>query len=107
MGYPHGADHLPCRDQPQPSAAARVRRFRGAKRGANVGRRQATPGDNGPWFVQLDGPSGHTQQRAATWRMRLKGGKSAIRLYHPSVGDYVHFAWPGEPRKRTGWPATL
>jgi|SRR6516162_1879347 len=32
---------------------------RGAKRGANVGRCQATSGDNPPWFVQLDGPSGH------------------------------------------------
>jgi len=53
-------------------AAAGVRRFRGAKRGANAGRRQATPGDSQPWLVQLDGPSGHTQQREATWRMRLK-----------------------------------
>jgi hypothetical protein len=32
-------------------AAAGVRRFRGAKRGANVGRHQATSGDNQPWFV--------------------------------------------------------
>jgi hypothetical protein len=53
-------------------AAARVRRFRGAKWGANAGRRQATPGDSQPWFVQLDGPSGHVQQYAATLRMRLK-----------------------------------
>jgi hypothetical protein len=59
--------------------AARVRRFRGAKRGANVGRCQATSGDKGPWFVQLDGPSGHTQHRAATLRMRLKSGRSAVQ----------------------------
>ena len=45
---------------------------KGAKRGANVGSYQATSGDNQPWFVQLDGPSGHLQQRAATGRMRLK-----------------------------------
>jgi hypothetical protein len=44
----------------------------GANWGANAGRRQATPGDSQPWLVQLAGPSGHTQQRAATWRMRLK-----------------------------------
>jgi hypothetical protein len=46
----------------------RIRRFRGA----NVGRSQATSGDNQPWFVQLDAPSGHTQPHAATGRMRLK-----------------------------------
>ena len=61
------------------SAAARVCRFRGAKRGANADSRQATSGDSQPWFVQLDGPSGHTQQRAATKRMRLKSGRSAVR----------------------------
>jgi len=38
----------------------------------NAGRRQATSGDNQPWFVQLDRSSGHTQQRPATLRMRLK-----------------------------------
>jgi hypothetical protein len=52
---------------------------RGAKRGANAGRRQATPGDSQPWLVQLDGPSGHTQQRPATGRMRLKSGRPAVR----------------------------
>ena len=45
-----------------------------APRGANAGGRQATSGDNQPWFVQLGGSSGHVQPRAATWRMRLKSG---------------------------------
>jgi hypothetical protein len=51
----------------------------GAKRGANVGRCQATSGDNQPWFPQLDGPSSHTQPHAATERMRLKSGRPAVR----------------------------
>ena len=51
---------------------AALTRFRGAKRGANVGRRQATSGDNQPQLLQLDRPLGHTQPRAATRRMRLK-----------------------------------
>jgi hypothetical protein len=59
-------------------AGAGVRRCRGAKRGANAGRRQATPGDGQPWFVQLDGPSGHVQPRAATGRMRLKSHMSPM-----------------------------
>jgi hypothetical protein len=63
---------------PRASAAAR-RRFRGAKRGANARRHQATPGDNQPWFPQLDRASGHTQPHAATRRMRLKSGRSAVR----------------------------
>ena len=54
---------------------AALTRFRGAKRGANVGRRQAAPGDNEPRFPQLDRPSGHSQPRAATTRMRLKIGR--------------------------------
>ena len=35
---------------------AMLARFRGAKRGANAGRRQATSGDNQPWFAQLASP---------------------------------------------------
>jgi hypothetical protein len=51
----------------------------GAKRGASTGRRQATPGDSQRRFPQLDHLSDHTQPRAATSRMRLKSGRSAVR----------------------------
>jgi hypothetical protein len=74
MGYLQGTDHLSYRDQPQRPGAACACPFRGAKRGANVGRRQATSGDTQPWLVQLDGSSGHVQRRAAMERMRLKSG---------------------------------
>jgi SIR2-like domain len=56
-------------------------RFWGAKRGANVGRRQAISGDNEPWFVQLDAPPGHTQPRAPPRRMRLTSEKPQVRLH--------------------------
>ena len=79
MGYPHGADRLPCRDQPRRPGRRPRPPIRGAKRGANVGSRQATSGDNQPWLVQLDGPSGHAQQHEATERMRLKSGRPAVR----------------------------
>jgi len=52
---------------------------KGSQTGANVSRRQATSGDNQPRLVQLDGPSGHTQDCPATLRMRLKSGRSAVR----------------------------
>jgi hypothetical protein len=78
MGCLRGADHPPRAAIGRATAAAARVSIRGAKRGANAGRRQATPGDNQPWLVQLDGPSGHTQQRPATLRMRLKSGRSAV-----------------------------
>jgi hypothetical protein len=51
----------------------------GAKRGASTGRRQATPGDSQRRVPQLDRLSDHAQPRAATARMRLKSGRSAVR----------------------------
>jgi hypothetical protein len=51
---------------------AHLDRFRGAKRRANVGRRQATSGGNELRFPQVDRLLGHTQPHAATARMRLK-----------------------------------
>ena len=87
MGYPHGTAPItrPAAINRNASAAARVCRFRGAKRDANVGRRQATSPDNQRWFVQLTGPSGHTQPRAPTRRMRLKNGRSAVLLPWSSI----------------------
>jgi len=51
--------------------------IRGAKRGANASRHQATLGDSRPWFAQLDPPSGLIQPCGATRRMRLKRRRSA------------------------------
>jgi hypothetical protein len=51
----------------------------GSQTGSQVGRRRATPGDDEPWFSQLDHLSGPGQPRAATGRMRLKSGRSAVR----------------------------
>ena len=81
-----GGRCLPCgRCVPPAPRALAVLRGWGAKRGANVGRRQATPGDNQPWFPQLDCPSGLIQPRAATWRMRLKIGRLAVGGQSPPV----------------------
>jgi len=79
MGCLHGADHPARAAIGRATAAAARVSIRGAKRGANAGRRQATPGDNQPWLVQLVCPSGHVQQRAATRRMRPKSGRPAVR----------------------------
>ena len=48
VGYLQGPITCPAVINRSAPAAAGVRRFRGAKRGANVGRRQATSGDNRP-----------------------------------------------------------
>jgi hypothetical protein len=87
MGYLRGADHLLCRDQ-APAAATAPPSIRGAKRGANLGRRQATPGDNQPQFPQLDRPSGLVQPHAATRRMRLK---AEARVGRPGVGVWTGY----------------
>ena len=75
-------------------AAAAVCQFGEPNRGANVGSCQATLGDNQPWLVQLDGPSGHAQPRAATLRVRLKSSPATragrgTALEYGDITDYA------------------
>jgi len=61
-------------------AAARVRRFQGAKRGTNLGRRQATPGDSQPWLVQLNISNswGRAEPRLLAWGSACGFSRGAV-----------------------------
>ena len=59
---------------------AKLTRFRGAKRGANVGRHWATPGHVQPLSVQLNATSGHTRQRRATCGECLLSSRPQVRI---------------------------
>jgi len=72
------AGHLSRRDYPQHPG----RRSRPPVAGSQTSQRRQASGHirrHQPWLVQLDGPSGHTLQRAGTLRTRLKSGRSAVR----------------------------
>jgi len=51
----------------------------GSQRGANAGRRQATPGDVPRRWCRSGGSSGDSQRRPATVKFHLKSGRSAVR----------------------------
>ena len=66
----------------------RYYRVRGAKRGANEGRRRATQGDPKRRSMQLDGTSGDSQRPSATVRLRLTSEGSQVRtLLRPQFSN--------------------
>jgi hypothetical protein len=68
---------------------ALLRRFRGAKRGANDRRHRATPGRIQPLSLQPNGTSAHTGRRQAVSRKFLLSSRSRVRV---AVGaSTVHF----------------
>jgi hypothetical protein len=59
-------------------------RFKGAKRGANEDRYEATPRDSARRSVQLVGILGINQLHLATLKLRLVSGRSAVRIRSPA-----------------------
>jgi hypothetical protein len=74
---------------------APLRRFLGAKLGANDHRRQATTGHIQPLSLQRNGTSGHIWHRTATFRKCLLSSRSRVRV---AVGAQVRGLQP----RRTG-----
>ena len=80
--------------RPQPGRSARVTRFRRVRTlalltkslGANDHRHRATSGHVRPLSRQLDGTSGHTQDRPGTLRKCLLSSRSRVRV---AVGAQV------------------
>ena len=58
---------------------AKLTKFRGAKRGANAGRRQATPADVQRRILQLAAHSSDARRRPATQQLRLTSEGSLVR----------------------------
>jgi hypothetical protein len=75
--------------------------MRGAKRGANGGRRRPTQGDHERQLMQLEGAYGHSRRRSAIVELRLVSGRRTV-VEFGTHARYSHFERPDTPAP--GWP---